>query len=190
MSVCNYTTISWYPFQVTFHLVSNFCVGGTDPSISNDLLKANGIEAESCSGYQQKINESFKMLPEIVKKGIDDERWAGAWVDNALLASAVLEHWVEYITIEHWIPNCLLFPRYCWKVLPNVHQLLDSLALRSDVKLALLTGGYCAMLRAVTSKGSHNKCNKLWRIYAWFYYNRVNLRTFESNPNSVFTLLA
>lgn len=48
--------------------------GGTDPSISDDVLSANGVTPDNCSEYESKIQEAFRIMPDIVKKGIDEEK--------------------------------------------------------------------------------------------------------------------
>nr|XP_002130589.1 uncharacterized protein LOC100181103 [Ciona intestinalis] len=46
--------------------------GGTDPSITKDVLIANGITSDNSQNYAHCISKAFEMLPGVVKTGIAD----------------------------------------------------------------------------------------------------------------------
>ena len=54
-------------------ILCNFS-GGTDPSISADVLASYNITEENCANYHEKIAEALQILPDLARKGVSEGR--------------------------------------------------------------------------------------------------------------------
>ncbi|XP_076802301.1 uncharacterized protein LOC143446525 [Clavelina lepadiformis] len=56
--------------------------GGTDPSITADLLQANGVMKYEWKDYDERIEKAFTILPQIVEKGVAEGSYQWAVLPN------------------------------------------------------------------------------------------------------------
>lgn len=62
--------------------------GGTDGSIIREILRANGITEENTADYQEKVLETYRVLPGLMKKGVSEGNYSWSALPNV---NAILE---------------------------------------------------------------------------------------------------